>query len=63
MDWHPDDLPALVRDFAGWKIERAETGQAWTAVRRSGTFTHVLAAHELRELRAKLEKATAGNAA
>ncbi|HUJ07636.1 MAG TPA: hypothetical protein VLX31_16125 [Streptosporangiaceae bacterium] len=57
MDWHPDDLPALVRDFAGWKIERAEVGLAWTAVTRSGTSSRVIAAHSLEDLRAKLEKA------
>ena len=63
MDWHPDDLPALVRDFADWRIERAETGLAWTAVTCRGTSSRVIAAHSLEDLRVKLEKATARDTA
>ncbi len=52
-------LPALLRDFADWQIERFGISPAWVAVTRRGTFTHTLAAHDLDELRAKLAKATA----
>ncbi len=52
-------LPALQRDFTDWQIERFGTSPAWIAVTRRGTFMHVIAAHDLDELRAKLEKATA----
>ena len=64
---HPDHglavpkLPALIRDFADWQIERFGISPAWIAVTRRSTFTHILAAHDLDELRAKLEKATAGD--
>jgi hypothetical protein len=63
---HPDHflaggkLTALVRDFPAWEIDRFSTRPpTWVAVLRRGTFTHVLAAHDLDDLRAKLEKATA----
>ncbi len=52
-------LPALLRDYADWQIERFGISPAWVAVVRRGTFLHVLAAYDLDELRAKLEKATA----
>jgi len=61
---HPDHplpggkLAALARDFAAWEIERFCTRPpTWVAVLRRGTFTRVLAAHDLDDLRAKLEKA------
>jgi hypothetical protein len=53
-------LAALVRDFAAWRIECfCARPPTWVAITRRGTFTHILAAHDLDELRAKLEKATA----
>lgn len=52
-------LAALVREFAAWEIESFDIGSAWIAVTRRGTLTHVLAAHDLDNLRAKLDKATA----
>jgi hypothetical protein len=61
---HPDHgfavprLPALLRDYTDWQIERFGVSPAWVAVTRRGTFLHIIAAHDLDELRAKLEKAT-----
>ncbi|GEM_PF-1423573 len=53
-------LAALAGDFAAWEIDRFWTRPpTWVAVTRRGTFTHVLAAHDLDGLRAKLEQATA----
>jgi len=61
---HPDHplpggkLAALARAFAAREIERFCTRPpTWVAVLRRGTFTRVLAAHDLDDLRAKLEKA------
>ncbi len=51
---------ALARDFAAWEIDRfCMRPPTWVAVIRRGTLTHVLAAHDLDDLRAKLQRATA----
>lgn len=55
----PGKLAALVRDFPAWQIDRISLMPTWIAVLRRGTMTHVLAAHDLDELRSKLEKANA----
>jgi hypothetical protein len=48
-------LRALMRDFgARWEIEQ---GAAWVACTRNGSFTHVIAAHSLDDLRARIEAA------
>jgi hypothetical protein len=48
-------LSALLRDYGDrWEIEQ---GAAWVACTRSGSFTHVIAAHTLDDLRTKLEAA------
>jgi hypothetical protein len=58
----PGRLAALFRDFAAWEIDRfSAMPPTWVAVLRRGTFTHVLAAHDLDDLRAKMEKATTGD--
>jgi hypothetical protein len=49
-------LPGLLHDFPAWKIELNELGNAWLAVKREGRSLHVLAAYDVDELRAKLEK-------
>jgi len=53
-------LAALVRDFAGRYECFSARPPTWVAVTSRGTFTHVLAAHDLDELRAKLEKSDKG---
>jgi hypothetical protein len=48
-------LRRLLLDYGGsWEIER---GAAWVACTRSGSFTHVIAAHSLDELRTKIAAA------
>jgi len=50
----------VMRPFAAWEIDRFCTRPpTWVAVTRRGTFMHVVAAHDLDDLRAKLEKAVA----
>lgn len=45
-------LRGLLLDYgARWEIEQ---GAAWVACTRNGSFTHVIAAHSLDDLRAKL---------
>jgi len=65
---HPDHplpggkLAALAGDFAAWQIDRFCTRPpTWVAVLRRGTLTRVLAAHDLDDLRARMEKAAAGD--
>jgi hypothetical protein len=48
-------LRALLLDYgAHWEIEQ---GAAWLACTRNGSFTHVIAAHSLDDLRTKIEAA------
>lgn len=48
-------LRRLLLDYGDrWEIEQ---GAAWVACTRSGSFTHVMAAHSLDELQAKLTAA------
>jgi hypothetical protein len=48
-------LRRLLLDFGGrWEIEQ---GAAWVACTHNGSFTHVIAAHTLDDLRAKIEPA------
>ena len=48
-------LRGLLLDYGGrWEIEQ---GAAWVACTRNGSFTHVVAAHSLDDLRAKLAAA------
>ena len=42
-----------------WEIEHLDPGSAWVAVTRNGSFVQVIAAHDLDELRAELNKAEA----
>jgi hypothetical protein len=51
-------LRAVMRDFGpAWEIERVPPGAAWVAVTRHGSWVHVIAAHDLDTLRAKIEAA------
>jgi hypothetical protein len=51
-------LRAVMRDFGpAWEIERVPPGAAWVAVTRRGSWVHVIAAHDLDTLRAKIEAA------
>lgn len=51
-------LRAVMRDFGpAWEIERVPPGAAWVAVTRRGSWVHVIAAHDLDTLRAKIESA------
>jgi hypothetical protein len=52
------DLARVSRDFPGWQIRRHESGRAWDAVLRRGTFLHVLVAYDLPALQARLREAT-----
>jgi hypothetical protein len=48
-------LRGLLLDYGDrWEIEQ---GAAWVACTRNGSFTHVIAAHSLDDLRAKLAAA------
>jgi hypothetical protein len=48
-------LRGLLLDYGGrWEIEQ---GAAWVACTRHGSFTHVIAAHTLDDLRAKIKAA------
>jgi hypothetical protein len=48
-------LRGLLLDYGDrWEIER---GAAWVACTRSGSFTHVIAAHSLDDLRTKIDAA------
>jgi hypothetical protein len=48
-------LRGLLLDYGDrWEIEQ---GAAWVACTRNGSFTHVVAAHSLDDLRAKLAAA------
>ncbi len=48
-------LRRLLLDYGDrWEIER---GAAWVACTRSGSFTHVIAAHSLDDLRTKIAAA------
>ncbi len=48
-------LRALLLAYgARWEIEQ---GAAWVACTRNGSFTHVIAAHSLDDLRTKIEAA------
>jgi hypothetical protein len=48
-------LRGLLLDYGDrWEIEQ---GAAWVACTRDGSFTHVIAAHSLDDLRAKLAAA------
>ena len=58
----PGKLTALAWDYPAWDIQRVSLRPAWVAVLRRGTLIRVIAAHDLEDLRAKLNKATAGNA-
>ena len=42
-----------------WEIEQLDPGSAWVAVTRNGSLVQVIAAHDLDELRAELNKAEA----
>jgi hypothetical protein len=42
-----------------WEIEQLDPGSAWIAVIRRGSFVHILAAHDLDDLSAKLGQADA----
>ena len=54
------ELVGLFRDYGHrWEIERLDPGSAWVAVTRNGAFVQVIAAHDLDELRAELQKAEA----
>ncbi|MGH3495778.1 MAG: hypothetical protein ACRDQ1_21480, partial [Sciscionella sp.] len=54
-------LRALLLDFGDrWEIEQ---GAAWVACTRSGSFTHVIAAHTLDGLRTKIAAAERPDAA
>lgn len=49
-------LRALLLDYgAHWEIEQ---GAAWVACTRNGSFTQVIAAHSLDDLRTKIAAAT-----
>ena len=51
-------LRALLLDYgAHWEIEQ---GAAWVACTRNGSFTHVIAAHSLDDLRTKIAAAARG---
>jgi hypothetical protein len=51
-------LRDLFRDYGKrWEFEE---GRAWVACSRHGTAIHVIAAHSLDDLRAKLEEAESG---
>jgi hypothetical protein len=51
-------LRAVMRDFGpAWEIEQVPPGAAWVAVTRRGSWVHVIAAHDLDTLRAKIEAA------
>ena len=48
-------LRGLLLDYGGrWEIEQ---GAAWVACTRNGSFTHVIAAHSLDDLRTKIAAA------
>ncbi len=54
------ELAGLFREYGHrWEIEHLAPGSAWVAVARNGSFVQVIAAHDLDELRAELEKAEA----
>ncbi len=53
-------LAGLFRDYGHrWEVEHLDAGSEWVAVTRNGSFVHVIAARDLDELRAGLEKAEA----
>ena len=57
----PGKLRGLLLDYGDrWEIEQ---GAAWVACTRNGSFTHVIAAHSLDDLRAKLAAAEQPDAA
>lgn len=53
------EIGALLRDYQdSWEIRHQESPQGWIAVRRlTPTGIHVLAAHDIATLRAKIEAA------
>jgi len=54
-DYEHGQLRQLLLDYgAHWEIEQ---GAAWVACTRNGSFTHVIAAHSLDDLPAKIEAA------
>lgn len=54
-------LAALAQDFPAWQIQRVSLHPTWLAVLHDGTFTHVIASHNLDELRGKLANANVGS--
>jgi hypothetical protein len=53
-------LAGLFREYGHrWEIEQLDPGSAWVAVTRIGSFVHVIAARDLDDLRAELNKAEA----
>lgn len=50
-------LAALARDFPSWQVQRINLRPTYVAVLQRGTFTHVIAAHDLDDLRTKMGKA------
>jgi hypothetical protein len=53
-------LAGLFHEYGNrWEIEHLDPGSAWVAVTRNGSFVQVIAAHDLDELRAELQKAEA----
>lgn len=55
-----DKLAGLLGDYGDrWEIEELDPGSAWVAVLRRGSFVHVLAAYDLDDSRAKLQKSDA----
>ncbi len=56
-------LAGLLAEYGDrWEIEELDPGSAWVAVTRRGSFMHVLAAHDIDDLRAKLQTAAADDA-
>jgi hypothetical protein len=56
-----DSLPAgrlstLARDYPDWDIQRVSLHPTWVAEFRRGTLIRVIAAHDLDDLRSKLEQ-------
>jgi hypothetical protein len=52
------DLADLLQEFTHWQIDYQDNPPAWVAVRRpTSTRIHVLAAHDLVDLRSRLADA------
>jgi len=63
MDDLTTDLAGLLQQYTRWQVEYQDDPPAWIAVRRpTPTRMHVLVAHDLPGLRAKLADAEASTA-